>query len=171
MSNPSAALVPPRRSATLLATGALLGAALPVVLLVADLVPIFTETYSDLDLPGFTPPGRTERLAQAVTTTAWSPALLTSVLGLAVLAVLVLTGRRVPVALRVLGAVVAAAVVVLAAVAAVGTAAGARSGFGNGLGLDPSSAVQDAPTIGPLLAVAVFATLAVVALLSRTRTP
>ncbi|MEW1957995.1 hypothetical protein [Kineococcus sp. NPDC059986] len=169
MPEPSAPPVPPHRSATLLATGALIGAALPVVLLVVDLVPVFTETYEDFDLPGFTPPGRTERLAQAVTTTAWSPALLTSVFGLAVLAVLVVAGRRVPAVLRVLGAVVAAAVVALAAVAAVGTAVGARSGFGAGLGLDPSSAVQDAPTIGPLLAVTVFAALAGVALLGRTR--
>ncbi|MEZ0163972.1 hypothetical protein AB2L27_04235 [Kineococcus sp. LSe6-4] len=167
MSDPSTP--PPRRSATLLATGALVGAALPVVLLVADLVPIFTETYEDVDLPGFTTPGRTERLAQAVTTTAWSPALLTSVLGLAVLAALVVAGRRVPLALRLLGAVAGLAVVALAVVAAVGTAAGAGSGFGTGLGLDPSSAVQDAPTVGPLLAVTVFAVLTVVALLGRTR--
>ncbi len=167
MSDPSAP--PSRRSATLLASLALVGAALPVVLLVADLVPVFTETYEGFDLPGFTPPGRMERLAQAVTTTAWSPALLTSVFGLAVLAVLVVAGRRVPVVLRVLGAVVAVAVLALTATAAVGTAAGARSGFATGLGLDPSSAVQDAPTIGPLLAVGVFAVLAVVALLGRAR--
>ncbi len=55
--------VPPHRSATRLATRPDRGSP-AVVLLVVDLVPVFTETYEDFDLPGFTPPGRTERLAQ-----------------------------------------------------------------------------------------------------------
>ncbi len=104
---------------------------------------------------------------QVLSAVATSPALVTSCLGLAVLAALTVAGTAVPRGVRVAGVVTAALVVALAAVTAVVVASGALHGTGGTLVLTPAVAVRDAPATGSLVAETVFAALAGLALVRR----
>jgi hypothetical protein len=162
---------PSRTPVGVLAAGALLAAALPVALLAADVVSVLTEDYGGLELEGWSPPTATERLGQAFSTVAFSPVLLTALLGLVALAGLAIAGPvagwRVALPVRVLGAVLSVVVALVAVAAVVGTLRGAQYGFDATFAA--SYAQPDAPVLGPLAFVAVFSLVAGTALVRPGR--
>lgn len=112
-------------------------------------------------------PGTGTDWGQVLSAVATSPALVTSCLGLAVLATLSVAGSALPRGVRVAGVVTAALVATLAAVAAVVVGSGALEGAGGALVLTAAVAVRDAPATGSLVAETVFAALAGLALVRR----
>ncbi|PRY17421.1 hypothetical protein [Kineococcus rhizosphaerae] len=165
--------VPPRPPLTTLSVAAVLAAALPVVLLLGDLVvstlptdddAVFTATGGDwaVAVEDVTEPGPVEQLLQTLATTSVAPALLASCLGLAVLGALSVAGHRLRPGVRAGGVVVAGAVVAVALAAA--AAAVVEVPYDGGLVPDPGGALRDAPVVGPLVALAVLSALAAAAL-------
>ncbi|WP_380174986.1 hypothetical protein ACFEMC_07305 [Kineococcus sp. DHX-1] len=112
-------------------------------------------------------PGTGTDWGQVLSAVATSPALVTSCVGLAVLAALTVAGTAVPRGVRVAGVVTAALVAALAAVTAVVVGSGALQGAGGTLVLTAAVAVRDAPATGSLVAETVFAALAGLALVRR----
>ncbi|WP_146099449.1 hypothetical protein [Kineococcus xinjiangensis] len=158
------------RTRSVVLVGAVLGASLlPLVVLLVDVASVLGGAYDDALPPSDEGSLLAGRIGTALLTVSVVPTLLVAAVGVAVPAAAVLAGGRSTPG-RLLRAVAAATATLLVLVA-LATALATVLGFGWGgyRGLGPSYAAVHAPTLGPLVFVAVFAAAELVVLVRGAR--